>query len=342
MERSRRVELGPFVWQKHELDNDKRSHHSATLVGGKLYIFGGYTSADHRLHNDILVVEPTKNGYRESKLFVDPRRGDAAPLSRYGHSTNLVDEYLFVVGGTKLDGFCLCTVYAFDLVLQVWLRVATHGKHHETVYKHVAEYIPGLDVVMCFGGRSELRFSNDVNCLDVRTMRWKALRPLGTPPAPRSNASSVMVGLTCFIFGGQSGRVTFRDVHLLRMPADGRKASWSSPVVHGQPSKRVDGGLAYLYGGIILFGGQDNVSKRQLNDLYVFDLHRRSWMKGVPENGRMLKGMVVEIRGHRPARRVGHTVTVMPNGVLLVYGGTSAIGGIGGIDTLRVDKPRQA
>lgn len=329
------IPFGPLKWEEHAVPNaDGRNNHTATLVGGKLYIFGGYTEGNRRNHNDLLVVEKTKTGYRQTKLT---RISGKLPPKRNGHTTNLVNERLYVFGGWLSNGVVSSDIFVFDLALREWSFLETYGRKHPMMNKHISHYVQGLDLVMHFGGGDGRHFENSVNCLRMGSLTWEEWRPSGVPPAPRANAKSCMAGHTCYIFGGWNPvDRRFQDIHLLIMPSFGEKPRWSSPVLTNLPDKRVGGCLAYFRERILLFGGQNY---KDYNDIHVLDLNFMMWHEAAVKS--RLRDMFlkqsfdfIEVSGNFPSKRGCHTVTVMPSGDLLVYGGKGAQGTARSVHTL--------
>ena len=298
-------------WKKWRIHGaGMRTLHSATLLGGKVYIYGGYAPSLRITHADFLVVEKTKNGFKESVLR-DVQQ--PIPHRRNGHTANLVDDQLFVFGGWS--GMAVLTdVWIFDFVLKSWILVETRGKA-PLLNMHNSEYIEWMKCILCFGGGDGRRFENAVHCLGVRDFVWKRVKPTGHAPGKRSSSSSCLVNTTWFIFGGWFEDELFDDIHLLDLPKDGRKPSWSSPIVSSTPSGRVGAGLAYFHGAILLFGG--GTAMEVYNDICLFDIHTQRWREQ-----KIRSGTAMDTKGDVPNGCSGHTVTVMPSGLLLVYGGT--------------------
>lgn len=295
-----------------------RKNHTCTQLGGKIYLFGGYTASTGANHDDFLVIEPTKSGYRETKLkgVVGPK-----PAKRNGHTSNLVNEHLYVFGGW-LSNAVLHDVWVFDFVRKAWLMPQTRGRQHPMLNMHISEYIEPWDMILCFGGGDGQIFENSVTCLRISSMTWDKLTAKGNVPAPRANSSSCLVGDTCYIFGGWNPDLTFYDIHLLHLPSSGASPSWSSPNVNTHPEERVGAGLAYFDGCLVLFGGQHHYD---MGDLHLFDLELHRWRKCAQSRNlarRSVDDKPVQVAGDWPPRRVGHTATITSSGALLVYGGT--------------------
>ena len=89
------------------------AEHTATLVGNKIYVFGGYDLADEEIvggcTNKFRVVDYRRN---VCELFDGP-----LPTARRRHAACLANDKLFVFGGTTGSDQ---QAWYFDLVLQEW------------------------------------------------------------------------------------------------------------------------------------------------------------------------------------------------------------------------------
>ena len=218
-----------------------------------MYVFGGHNVENGTYHHDLFVISRTETGYEHTRLA--GTTGEL-PEQRSGHRACLVHDRLFIVGGRVGSvEYASNLVYIFDLTLREWSLPRTYGKTHPRLDRHVMHYIHALNVILCFGGVSGQAYGNCVTCLKADSLTWEKWNPVGTAPQPRANASSCLVGSTCYIFGGRNNAVMFGDLHLLEMPNFGRNAKWSSPDIIGHPRRRIGGAQVYWHGYVVLFGG---------------------------------------------------------------------------------------
>ena len=244
--------------------------HTATLVGGKLYIYGGQDLEKNVFQPSFLVVEKAKKRCRE---YVLKDVEEPVPVGRNGHTANLVNDKLFVFGGWS--GFeMLRKVWTFDFVLRAWTFVETRGRT-PLLNMHVSEYIEWMKCILCFGGGDGRGYEDGVNCLGVHDLVWRELEIKGRAPARRANACSCLVDTTLYIFGGWFRRQPFDDIHLLDLPKNGTRPSWSSPALESRPPRRVGASLTYFQGNILLFAGGTQVER--YNDTHIFNVRTQSW-----------------------------------------------------------------
>ena len=327
---------GLLCWERHRLPGGAaRKNHTATLVGNKVYIFAGYETAKGTNHADILVLEAKKSGFVEYKLEMPtPNWHHSSPLPRNGHTANLVQDKLFAFGGW--GGRSVFTdVCIFDFVLRQWWIPETRGVKHPMLNMHVSEYIEWMNAIICFGGGDGQVFESGPFYLNVETLKWKRLEAKGTSPAKRANCSSCVVDTTLFIYGGWNRTNRFDDLHLLNLPMNGTKPFWTEPKLDPRPPARVGAGLIGFYGNVLMYGGMYQVL---LHDVQVFDVKRQAWRTvcQVDEAKGASDDFVVQVTGPFPKGRVGHTVTALPGGSILVYGGSGSHGSLQGyVHTLR-------
>lgn len=295
-------------------------NHSACLVGARLYIYGGYHATHVQNKSDTFFFDCSDESYRMIQVRI---QGDFIPEPRNGHTANVVDDKLFVFGGWGRN-MVLSGVYYLDLVRCEWFEPVITGNRHSMLNMHVSEYVDHLGEIICFGGGDGQTFLNAATALDVRSLRWKKLKPTGKHPEPRANASSCMHGFTMYVFGGWNRRSRLNDIHLLHMPLNkGGRASWSSPQITPglRPSERVGAGLASFRGKLFVFGGYCNDGN--LNDIQVFNPRKETWLglRSFEQSPSRLADQF-SVRGPLPTSRNGHTFTVIGDEYVFLCGGS--------------------
>ena len=306
-----------LVWKKYRVKGSAtRKNHTATLVGDKVYVYGGYENHVRKSRNDIFVVTKTKKGCSEHQLKGVTGR---VPHRRNGHSAHLVDDQLFVFGGWGGSAI-LNEICVFDVVLNQWRWPKTYGTMHPLLNMHVAEYVDWLDSIFCFGGGDGVQFESEVYCLNIRSLVWNKPEPKGKVPPRRANASSCLLDINFCVFGGWSQGYQYNDIHLLTLPKNGSTPSWSTPLITEKPMPRVGAGLACLNGRVLLFGGKHQRS--HYRDVQMFDLRSKKWQKARTWSSGSQSSTWLAMKGEVALARAGHTLTTLPDGALLVYGGS--------------------
>lgn len=208
----------------------------------------------------------------------------------------------------------LLSVRAYDQ----WVAPPLSSRPPTVRYEHAAEVVQGKMYVI--GGNYNGRYLNDIQVLDLKTLRWSKIEPrmdLGSPSSaeaasqailpPCAGHSLVRWGTKLLALGGHtkdsSDTVTVRAF-------DTEIHTWSILKSYGKPPLARGGQSVNLVGStLVMFGGED--SKRHLlNDLHILDLEMMTWD-------------AIEAVGTPPAPRSDHTAAVHLDRYLLVFGGGS-------------------
>lgn len=208
----------------------------------------------------------------------------------------------------------LLSVRAYDQ----WVAPPLSSRPPTVRYQHAAEVVQGKMYVI--GGNYNGRYLNDIQMLDLKTLKWSKIEPkldLGSPSSvevasqailpPCAGHSLVRWGTKLLALGGHtkdsSDTVTVRAF-------DTEIHTWSILKSYGKPPLARGGQSVNLVGStLVMFGGED--SKRHLqNDLHILDLETMTWD-------------AIEAVGMPPAPRSDHTTAVHLDRYLLVFGGGS-------------------
>lgn len=208
----------------------------------------------------------------------------------------------------------LLSVRAYDQ----WVAPPLSSRPPTVRYEHAAEVVQGKMYVI--GGNYNGRYLNDIQVLDLKTLRWSKIEPrmdLGSPSSaeaasqailpPCAGHSLVRWGTKLLALGGHtkdsSDTVTVRAF-------DTEIHTWFILKSYGKPPLARGGQSVNLVGStLVMFGGED--SKRHLlNDFHILDLETMTWD-------------AIEAVGTPPAPRSDHTAAVHLDRYLLVFGGGS-------------------
>ena len=274
-ERLMAAEWNPMTWRNARINGRPPSvkNHSATLVGSKLYVFGGYDGKEN--HSTIYVLDCSNYEWYQLKGL-----GGDIPAGRNGHSATYANGQLFIIGGWLGKGpLAAKDLHIFDIPLLRWIEPDTYGEGPGPCNMHSADYIQCNNEIIVFRGGDGSAYLNDLHALDLMTMKWREIAPDGRLPVPRANHASCVVDDNLYIFGGWDGQKRLNDLHVLNAKAD--PPVWSTPQnLENKPQARAGMTLTNVRGKIFLFGGSGPRSKCY-GDLHVYDPAAVKWLETV-------------------------------------------------------------
>ena len=120
-------------WSIVKIDNlnifaGRYFHSSATSQNGDVYIFGGSTGDNIKL-NDVLILSGDDK-FKRLPVFDE----DSKPCARDFHAAAIVDNIMYIIGGSDKKGEKLCDIYSFKLPI-------TQQQHSMTVITNSEQLI---------------------------------------------------------------------------------------------------------------------------------------------------------------------------------------------------------
>lgn len=260
---------------------------------GKLVVFGGDVGVPVKCS-----PAPAFNG--ETWVYdigcgrwqlVDGANGPSARA----RSASAVDEAthkLYVYGGRYRAGSSgaytqFNETWAFDIATLTWSKVATTGGPAAGLTNATMAHHPVRNALYLFGGNSSssgltLTPSNALWKLDLATGAWSRLNPVGQAPAARQYHAMALdaAGDRLYVYaGGDAGAFTgpfLKDVWSYDLKAD----RWEEiSTTGGEGVGRMRTGLAFdgSKKRLLAFGGHDDGSQGERNDLAALDLATSKW-----------------------------------------------------------------
>ncbi|KAJ3300167.1 hypothetical protein HK104_003777 [Borealophlyctis nickersoniae] len=141
---------------------------SCTLVGEKVYVFGGFHLYTDEVYNDLYVLNRQEATWKR----VEHIKGNW-PCQRSGHTTTLwKDNLLVIFGGTDMNDKFLNDVHILNLQTLMWEQPEMQGTLPAARAKHSA--VIHRDKLYIVGGceKREGDVLNSLNILDLTTMTW--------------------------------------------------------------------------------------------------------------------------------------------------------------------------
>ncbi|KAJ1734052.1 hypothetical protein LPJ61_001272 [Coemansia biformis] len=185
-----------------------------TVVGSKLYVFGGWNN--NVCYNDVYVLDTETLFWTRVATA-----GDDVPPCR-AHTATAVGHRLFVFGGGDGTQY-FSDLYVLDTRTCVWTRakVADSTPPPSPRRTHTCFHYNGH--VYLFGGGDGHRALNDLwrVCAEPDAAsgeyRWEEVETAGGRPFPRGYHTSTLVGNQVVVFGGSDGAECFGDTSLLNL-----------------------------------------------------------------------------------------------------------------------------
>ncbi|KAH3761803.1 rab9 effector protein with kelch motifs [Pelomyxa schiedti] len=256
-----------------------------------MFVFGGWNGDPM---NDLFAFD------LEAKKWSQPDLTGKPPPARAGHTMHTVtllpdNKSLLLIGGGDEIGISKDDCYILDIERLEW-RISGAKVTPPTAptkpcrrWGHSATSVPLQSSVVVFGGNNSEQLS-DLDVLDIRTMEWRRIPPVGTWPQARAGHTMTLVGdnLLFLCSGGDSE--IFSDMLFL----DTSKFEWT--IIPGSGPARCVHSSVFYKQQVVLFGGTDGNNFFQ--DLLFFDL---SGQQGE------LSEMTRKARGQAPPTRIPST-----------------------------------
>lgn len=241
------------------------------------------------------------------------------PPARYKHAAVVVDENLYIIGGSR-NGRYLSDVQVFDFRNLLWSNIKLNANSDKFENSGVQEVVPptsshnlvkwGNKLLLLGGNSKKLSDKVIVWFIDLETHLCGITETSGKVPAARAGQSTTLVGSRLIMFGGEdrSSRL-LNDVNVL----DLETMTWDvMDALQTPPAPRFDHTAAvHAERYLLIFGGCSHTSF--FNDLHVLDLQTMEWSQP-------------QIQGDLVAPRAGHAGITIDENWYIVGGGDNKNG----------------
>ncbi|KAH9995850.1 hypothetical protein BJV77DRAFT_211716 [Russula vinacea] len=193
-----------------------RFSHTVTVVGSKLFVFGGRTDGGHL--NDMWAFDlnspvnsnPVWNSY-------EPAPGDKKPPPRAGHVLVTTGDRIILFGGADRPKWYNDT-WSFDVSTGEWTELRCTGCVPSPRSGHTASLVD--DIMYVYGGLDDDRpVLDDLIALKLSTQQWFTIQKMKPSPSGRSYHAMISNGTQLFVLGGASEMGTQADeselIHVL-------------------------------------------------------------------------------------------------------------------------------
>ncbi|PQM41902.1 acyl-CoA-binding domain-containing protein 4 isoform X1 [Prunus yedoensis var. nudiflora] len=205
------------------------------------------------------------------------------PPARYKHAAVVVDEKLYIIGGSR-NGRHLSDVQVFDFRNLLWSNIKLKPNSDKFEDSDLQEVLPAISAhnvvkwgnkILLLGGNSK-KLSDKIIVwfIDLETHLCGIVETSGKVPVARGGQSTTLVGSRLIMFGGEDrSRRLWNDVNIL----DLETMTWDVvEAMQTPPAPRFDHTAAvHVERYLLIFGGCSHDSF--FNDLHVLDLQAMEW-----------------------------------------------------------------
>lgn len=186
-----------------------RDSFGLATVGGYIYIFGGYSSADNKNINSIICIDlKLKDIFEVTSNYMSPE-------SRYSGSLSIVNGDFYLFGGkskTKL----LNDLWIYNAESFEWSRQNNLGFFPSARYLHAAG--SQGDAIIIWGGEDLSGLVNDLFIFNALTSYWGELLPKSSEiPSAAKGACLVSQIPLIYLYGGQTSSGISKELWIFYM-----------------------------------------------------------------------------------------------------------------------------
>ncbi|KAF8489448.1 hypothetical protein F5888DRAFT_1929890 [Russula emetica] len=189
-----------------------RPYHTTTVVGSKLFVFGGRTYES--VFNDMWALDLNCQSQPVWESY-EPAPWNEEPLPRSGHVSVTTENRIIIFGGTD-DQHSYNDTWSFDISTRTWTELQCTGSIPSPRSGHAAVLVD--DVMYVFGGFSaDKAYLDDLIALHLSTLRWFKFHNVGPSPHGRSSHAMASDGTRVFVLGGYSEGARADEVSLIHV-----------------------------------------------------------------------------------------------------------------------------
>ncbi|KAM7264602.1 hypothetical protein ACFE04_002285 [Oxalis oulophora] len=242
--------------------------HSACALNNsdrkEIFIFGGFGGMGrHERKNDAFLLDPSLGTLQVMST-------KCAPSPRLGHTSSLVRDNVFMIGGRADPLNILNDVWVFSTAMNEWKLAGCSGDDFLNRHRHASAVI-GADVYV-FGGLNNDRIFSSLHVLNTDSLQWKELSAGGEWPCARHSHAMVSCKSHLYVFGGYNDEMALGDFYSF----DVKKLLWKKENPTGKfPHARFSHSM-FVYKNYVGVIGGCPVS-HNLQELVLLDLHLNMW-----------------------------------------------------------------
>ncbi|XP_022723296.1 tRNA wybutosine-synthesizing protein 2/3/4 [Durio zibethinus] len=230
----------------------------------KVVVFGGFGgNGRHARRNDSFLLDPLHGTLKEINVV-------GCPSPRLGHTSSLIGDCMFVIGGRADPLNILSDVWLLNTVKNEWRLLDCTGRAFAPRHRHAAAVIGSK--IYVFGGLNNETIFSSLNVLDTNTLTWEELVVQGERPRARHSHSMVAYESKLFMFGGYSGEKALGDLYSF----DIQTCLWKAEKVGGRsPHARFSHSMFVYKNYIGIIGGCP--VRQHCQELALLDMRNLVW-----------------------------------------------------------------
>ncbi|CAB5186516.1 unnamed protein product [Rhizophagus irregularis] len=209
--------------------NVGRFAHSATVIGSKMYIFGG--QSDGYFLNDLFAFDLQSLNYGVAQWeFITPLNDP--PAGRSGQTICAYNDKIYIFGGTDGDKYYNDT-WQYDIQTNAWSELSCIGYIPAPRKNHGAALID--DIIYIFGGKGQDGIEiGDLVAFKISNKRWYMFSEMGIAPCPRQGLVMTTSRDKALIFGGdclqspkpdEDGIINILDTSKIKYPSQNQRTT---------------------------------------------------------------------------------------------------------------------
>ncbi|KAL5730750.1 hypothetical protein ACHQM5_003542 [Ranunculus cassubicifolius] len=242
-------------------------HSACTLYNGKhheILVFGGFGGLGrHARRNDTLIYHPQSGSLRVIDV-------EGQPSPRMGHTSSVVGEGMFVIGGRGDPTKILNDVWVFNAGKKEWRLLECSGSVFHPRHRHAAAVVGSK--IYVFGGLNNEAMSSSMYVLDTENSQWDEINIRGEWPCARHSHALVSNGSQIFMFGGYDGEKSLRDLYSF----DTKTCLWKNEKTEGRhPLARFSHSMFIYKNYLGIIGGCP--VRQHYQEMALLDLRFRTW-----------------------------------------------------------------
>ncbi|KAJ3432102.1 protein tag-52-related [Anaeramoeba flamelloides] len=271
------LDLDTWTWTLLNVKGKKpiaRSNHTLNLIDGCFYLFGGENN--DKIFGDLYFLD-IKNLIWKNISTQNKNK----PSARYGHSSSLYKNQIWIFGGQNKKGKCLNDLYCLDLQTNklIWKKIKiVNGNSYPPIRKlHTCTVINSN--LMILGGVKDSLPLNDVWNFDLKHNIWKENESSQKNNINRYGQSAIQFKHKLYIIGGSnfSKKKEKQSVSILNL----KTLKWEDVINDESKPKQIEQCLTVRLPSwnnkILLFGG--SINNQFSNNCYVITIEIRSKKK---------------------------------------------------------------